>query len=170
MIPSGTHNATIVEHARSVAGTGTKQLAVLFDIAGQGTITGYLYFSDAALPLAEQQLRAMGWDPTERGWPIEELNGTGMLSGRECPVRVESEAGRDGVNRARVRWIGDSAGGLAIKEAMDGGQATTFGASLRSRLQALGKITPQASPAGAPSLPPQSAAPPQGGSEEAPPF
>lgn len=133
MLDAGTYRAKAVEGALGETDTGKEQIAVRFellDVEGQ-FITWYGYFTDKTLETTFKAIRTAGW----KGQDLADLSD---LSGQDVPevmLVIEHETDQQGKPRARVRWV-NSAGGLALKKALDGNKAKTFAAKMRGKLAA----------------------------------
>lgn len=142
-IPPGRYQATVTASALGKAQMGSEQLAIGLDVhlgdeAQSQPMTWYGYFSDKAWPITEKALKALGWNPAEHDFRLDELNPAEPtetpLKGAECTVVIEDDPTESDPDRVVVRWINGSGGGIALKERMDGATASAFTGSLRSRL------------------------------------
>ncbi len=134
MLEEGRYKAKAIEAALGVAGTGTEQVGVAFEItegpAKGYEITWYGHFTPKALERTLESLRYCGWE----GDDITDLRGIGKS---EVQLVIEHEEKNDGTMQARVKWVNRS-GGLAMKERMNAGQAAGLakrikGAAVASR-------------------------------------
>jgi hypothetical protein len=156
MIQRQTAKARAVEWALGTTGTGKEQIAIRFQILegedmGQ-YITYYGYFTEATLERTLESLDHCGWE----GDNLTDLTG---LDKNDVHIVIDHEPDEEGKLRARVRWI-NSAGGIALKDRMDPGQAAAFAARMRGEVIARRARKGTAKPAAAPA---QRTAPNSGG-------
>ena len=109
---NGKYRARAVDSGLGKAKTGTEQVAVNFELIGDGAekglhITWYGYFTDKAYEMAVKALRACGWqgsDPTE----LDSFAASG-LGANEVELDIEQETSTDpqgqSTTRARVKWV-----------------------------------------------------------------
>lgn len=139
MIEPGFYKAKAVTWALGKASTGKEQVAVefaLYDADGvEGPhLTWFGYFTDNTFESTLKALRTCGW----KGADLSDLQG---LDANEVQLVIEHEV-YDGKTRARVRWVNAlNAGGLALKEQMDGAEAKVFAAKMRSHIAAFDQST-----------------------------
>lgn len=126
---NGKWRAAVVSGHLTVAKTGTEQIAVKFGLRSgpdEGSeITEYLALTDKALPYTLEKLRTCGW----QGDNVEDLSSLGG----EVDITIADEVGRDGVARARVKYIDPpGAAGTPVPEGV--------GAKWREKIRALGGV------------------------------
>ena len=114
------------------------QLAVTFDTddAEHPTLTGYLFFSDAAMEVTERALRALGWDPLEQNWAIDDLIASDDIMGAKVSLTCAFEE-YEGKRRFKVKFINELGGG-SLKERLSDDEARAFTAGLRQKLGVTG--------------------------------
>lgn len=179
MIEQGKYRGRAREWALGVAGTGTKQIGVVFDLIDKPgeAITWYGYFTDKAFDRTIESMRHCGWE----GVDLSDLAG---MDRNEVILVVEHEPETDESGtplndengnprmRARVRWV-NSQGGLAMANALEGNDLAAFAAQMRGRIAALDPRQARAKPAARPSSgqaqrPPTRAGTPDGRPEPPP--
>lgn len=133
MIEAGYYPMRVVEADLGYTSKQRPQVALLLEIkagahAGEA-YTWYGHFTDAARMRTIQSLRTLGW----KGDDISEL---GTLIGGEAQCSIQIEPDLDGVDRARVGFIGR--GNLAMKERMSDEQKKAFAASLKGLILSMG--------------------------------
>lgn len=139
LLDPGTYRARAVEGALGTTSKGKEQVAVKFDLLdfpGQ-TITWFGYFTDATTNSTIRALRTAGWKGTD-------LSDLTDLSNPETPevwLVIEHDT-YEGKTTAKVRWV-NSAGGLAMKNSMDSGQAKIFAARMRDKVAAFDAVAKQ---------------------------
>ncbi len=123
--------------------TGKEQLAITFDHddTSYPSVTKYLFFTDASLPITRDDLAALGWDPEANAWAIDELLASGSLIGARADLVCAYEE-YNGKRTLKVKFInapGERRG--ALKDRMTPDQAKSFTSSLRNRLGVTGGAT-----------------------------
>lgn len=131
-IPIGRHPARGIEAKFGKAGTGTPEIAVLFELtegAAKGhRITWHGYFSDRAQQRTFEALRYMGW----QGDDLLTLNGP-LASVADQEVELDcGEEEYDGKLHIKVNWVNRLGGGVALKEEMGADELRKFAASMKS--------------------------------------
>lgn len=135
MVSAGQKFAKVTAHALGRAGTGNEQIAISFDVEGEGSITWYGYFTDAAYKTTERALIALGWNPEENNYAFDQLNETEILVGAEAMLVCEDDEDQEGRPVVRVRWVNSpNGGGVALKERLTAEEASSFAANLRKRI------------------------------------
>jgi hypothetical protein len=135
-LEAGTYRACALEGALGLTNTGKEQVAVKFDLLdfpGQ-TITWYGYFTDNTTQSTFRGLRTAGW----KGSDLSDLSDLSNPAGPEVYLVIERET-YQGKTTAKVRWV-NSAGGLALKNAMVPEQAKAFAARMRDQLAAFDAV------------------------------
>lgn len=130
-IHPGRNEVTVADHALGRTSKGKEQIAVTFADDSGDRIVWYGFFSEKAIETTEKALTAIGWNPTENGWRIEELNGTNRLVGNPASIVCEEDT-YEGKTRLKVRWV-NTPGGGALREVMTDDEAKAFGESLRKQ-------------------------------------
>lgn len=142
-IQPGRYLGTVTSSCLGRAGNGTEQLAIGFDVhlgVDQQSVpmTWYGFFTDKAWETTERALRALGWEPSEHDYRLDELNPADPydtpIKGAQAQLVLEHEDDGEGGQRIRIRWVNSVNGGLVVKERMDPGTAAEFSQTLRSRL------------------------------------
>lgn len=115
-----------------VAGTGTEQIKVTFEITQEGPRKGeqhdwFGYFTDATTQRTLDALEYAGWD----GDSLEHPQGLGRL---ECEI-VLGEEEYNGENKIKVQWV-NRPGGVGMKNVMTADEAKTFNDRMRSEIAA----------------------------------
>jgi hypothetical protein len=136
MLQAGKYRARAVGAALGKTGTGKEQIAVEFDLLDhQGdSITWYgLFHNEEAFEITMKGLRTAGFqgdDISDFGWI------------QACPevVLVVVNEEYQGQTKAKVRFI-NSAGGVAMKEALDEGSAAAFAKSMKGRIAAFNRAS-----------------------------
>lgn len=156
MIEQGKYRGRAREWALGIAGTGTKQIGVVFDILDMPgeKISWYGYFTDGAFDRTIESMRHCGWE----GVDLTDLSG---MDRNEVILVVEHEPVTDASGtplndesghprmRAKVRWV-NSQGGLAMANALEGNDLAAFAAQMRGRIAALDPRQARARPAARP--------------------
>jgi len=138
----GNYRARAVEGALGLTQGGKEQVAVKFsllDFAGK-TITWFGFFTENTTQSTFRALRTAGW----RGQDLADLADLSNPENPEVLLVIEHETYKDKVT-AKVRWV-NSAGGLALKNAMAPEQAKTFSARMREQVAAFDAATKQGAP------------------------
>jgi hypothetical protein len=157
---AGTFQVRAVEAALGLAGNGTEQVAVLFEVIEEGEhkgkrITWYGYFTDAALARTIESLRHAGWQGAD-------LGDLSTIGSAECSIVVDWES-YEGSDHLRVKWVNaGGSGGLALKTRMDEAAKRAFAARMKGRVIAAsgGKGAAKASAPAAGGRPAAQARPP----------
>lgn len=146
MIPAGKYIGTPVGAALGTTSSGKEQIAIQFefiDPVGE-RLTWYGYFTDAAFERTIEQLRACGWT----GSSLDEFAADHLPAGvdRQVELVVQHEE-YQGKTQVRLAFVNSIGAGLALKSAMDAGQARAFAAKMKGRIAALsGGVPPAARP------------------------
>lgn len=162
-LDAGTYRARAVEAELGLAGNGSEQVALLFEIVEDGPhfgerITWYGYFTQGTFARTIESLRHAGW----QGDDLADLSTVGS---KECSIVLEWESyeGRDSL---RVKWVNAGGGGMALKRRMDDAGKRAFAARMRGQVVAAsgGRAASSARPAPSrpaprPNAPPPRAAP-----------
>jgi len=131
-IQPGTYRARGVTAALGLTSKGSEQVAVeltLLEGENEGkSITWYGYFTDKTTERTLDSLRHLGWE----GDDLADLTG---IDRNEVNVVIEDEQDDRGEYRSRVRWI-NRAGGLALKERLQGDQLKAFSARMKGAVLA----------------------------------
>lgn len=132
-LDAGTYRARAVEAELGLAGNGSEQVAVLFEIVEDGQhfgerITWYGYFTQGTFARTIESLRHAGW----QGDDLADLSTVGS---KECSIVLEWESyeGRDSL---RVKWVNAGGGGMALKRRMDDAGKRAFAAKMRGQVVA----------------------------------
>jgi len=139
-------DGTVKSYGLGKTGTGKVQLAITFDTTSEEhpIVTAYLYFTDAAMEVTERALRALGWDPVENQWKIDDLVMGGDIMGAKASLTCAFDTYED-KRRFKVKFINDTDGG-GLKERLSDDEARSFAASLRQKLGVTGGALKKASP------------------------
>ncbi len=132
LLDPGTYRARSIDGALGTTSKGKEQVAVKFDLLdfpGQ-SITWFGYFTDATTNSTFRALRTAGW----KGQDLSDLSDLQNPEGPEVWLVIEHDT-YEGKTTAKVRWV-NSAGGLAMKNAMEVDQAKTFAARMREKVAA----------------------------------
>ena len=140
--------ATVAALSLGKTSTGKTQLAITFETT-QGKLTVYKYFTDAAMPYTEADLRTLGWDPQENGWRVDDLLESQEIVGNVCNLVCGYED-YNGKQTLKVKFINDVNGGGGMNEKLSPDDAKAFTNSLRQQLGVTGgakrKAAPKAKP------------------------
>jgi hypothetical protein len=133
LITPGTYTARAVESGLGKTQGGKPQVAIRFQITQDGDwkgqyLTWYGSFTDKAREITFKALDSAGWG----GESLRDLSGIGSC---ECAIVVEHEADREGLNRARIRWV-NRIGGLSVKDQMSGSEVDDLDRQLRGDMLA----------------------------------
>lgn len=131
MLDAGTYRARAVQAALGEAGTGTEQVAVLFellDVPGK-QLTWYGYWTEATWERTVDSLRIAGWT----GSDISDLSELSSPAAPEVFIVVTHDPDQNGVMRERVRWV-NRTNGLQLKKTMDPGKAKAFATRVRAQI------------------------------------
>lgn len=130
----GHYKARAVEGDFGVAGTGTKQIAVLFEItdgeAHGERVTWYGYFTQATAERTIESLRHCGCT-----FPNDAIDNLDGLTANEVGLVVEQEADDDGT-RTRVRWVNRLSSGIALGSRLDAAAKRSFADEMRGFVMA----------------------------------
>jgi hypothetical protein len=142
--------ARAINAAVGRAGTGTHQIAIEFEyLDEQGGITYYGPLSDAAFPYTMKAIRAAGFEG-------DDLSDLSSLTNETTPevVLVIAPDTYNGKTTLKVKFI-NSAGGLAMKDALQGDDLKTFARRMKGQIVAFdrGADAPKAAPRRAPPPP-----------------
>lgn len=174
----------VLASALGRASTGTEQVAVQFEYVDPQSretrsITWYGYFSsEKAQEIADDALKALGWDPAKNGWNYYVLNDDSPeqnpILGKTAQLVLGMDEDLDGNPQLRVKFV-NSGGGLAMKERMDPDAAKAFSAKMRARVGGVAPSAPRPQPAAprpapAPAAKPNLGAPIAGVDEDSIPF
>jgi hypothetical protein len=144
LLAEGDYRAKAIDAQLSFTSKGTEQVAVRFaliDFPNQ-TITWWGYFSEAAFDIAMKGLRAAGF----KGNDLADLSSLSEERSPEVVLVVAHETYKDKVS-ARVKFI-NSAGGMALKDALQPDQAKAFAERMKGKVLAFDQSAgaPPASP------------------------
>lgn len=128
----GSYKARAVSSVLGVAGTGTEQVAVTFEITADGPRKGeqhvwYGFFTDATTSRTLESLETAGWDGDSLDKPV----GLGRI---ECEV-VLGEEEYNGDMKVRVQWVNRPGGG-GVKNIMTPDEAKSFNERMRGEIAA----------------------------------
>lgn len=152
MIAPGKYLGTPVSAALGFTSSGKEQIAVQFEFlepAGE-KLTWYGFFTDATFDRTIESLRACGWT----GSSLDEFSAEALPAGvnRQVELVVTHEE-YNGKTSARIAFVNNVGGGMALKSAMSSDQARAFAAKMKGRIAALSggvppaaKTTPRATP------------------------
>jgi hypothetical protein len=137
------NEATVESVALSKTSAGKPQLCITFDTGDEPRhVTAYRFFTDASLPYTEKDLRALGWDPVENAWRIDDLVELEPIRGNKADLTCaweEYEKSDGTVSKSlKVKFINPVGGGGAVRDRMDANEAKTFAAQLRQKLGVTG--------------------------------
>lgn len=140
--------ARAINAAVGKASTGTPQIAIEFEFLDeQGGITYYGPLSDAAFPYTMKAIRAAGFAG-------DDLSDLSSLTNETTPevVLVIGPEEYNGKITLKVKFI-NSAGGLAMKDALQGDDLKTFARQMKGKIIAFDRSAgaPKAAPRRAPS-------------------
>lgn len=110
-----------------VAGTGTPQVGVMFELLDrQGeTISWYGFLTDKSIEITVRGLRACGWEGVE----LSDLSG---LDKNEVVLVIENET-YEGKTIPKVRFV-NSSGGLTMNNVLEGNELQAFSAQMRAKI------------------------------------
>jgi hypothetical protein len=128
----GTYKARAVNSVLGVAGTGTEQIVVTFEITQEGPRKGeqhawYGFFTDNTTSRTLDSLENAGWD----GDSLEKPQGLGRV---ECDI-VLGEEEYNGETKIRVQWV-NKPGGSGVKNVMSPDEAKSFNERMRGEIAA----------------------------------
>ena len=131
-------DGTVKSYGLGKTSRGNVQLAVTFDTdsSEHPAVTGYLFFSEAAMEVTERALRALGWDPLEQNWAIDDLIASDDIIGAKVSLTCAYEEW-EGKQRFKVKFINEVGGGT-LKERLSDDEARAFTAGLRQKLGVTG--------------------------------
>jgi hypothetical protein len=144
--------ARAISAAIGAAGTGTRQIGIEFEYLDEaGGITYYGPLTDAAFPYTMKAIRAAGF----QGDDLSDLSSLTNETTPEVVLVIEPEEYPKGSGKftRKVKFI-NSAGGLAMKDALQGDDLKTFARQMKGKIVAFDRS------AGAPKAAPRRAAPP----------
>lgn len=150
----GHYKARAIEGDFGVAGTGTKQIAVLFEItdgeARGERITWYGYFTQNTAERTIESLRHCGCT-----FPNDSIDDLSGLSDNEVGLVLEHESDEHGPVRVRVRWVNRLNGGVALGARLDAVQKRSFAEEMRGFVMASRTKNGAAAPTPQPAAKPQ---------------
>jgi len=128
----GTYKARAIGSVLGVAGTGTEQIVVTFEITSEGSRKGeqyawYGFFTDATTSRTLDALENAGWD----GESLENPAGLGRV---ECEI-VLGEEEYNGETKVRVQWVNKPGGG-GVKNVMSPQEAKSFNERMKGEIAA----------------------------------
>jgi hypothetical protein len=128
----GTYKARAINSVLGVAGTGTEQIVVTFEITQDGPRKGeqhawYGFFTDATTSRTLDSLESAGWD----GDSLEKPQGLGRI---ECEI-VLGEEEYNGETKVRIQWVNKPGGG-GVKNVMSPEEAKSFNERMRGEIAA----------------------------------
>lgn len=136
LLDAGTYRARSISAALGTTNGGKPQVAVKFsllDFPGE-SITWFGYFTESTENSTLRALRTAGWT----GEDLSDLAELQNPEGPEVWLVIEHET-YENKTRAKVRWV-NSAGGLAMKNAMEGDAAKTFAARMKDKVRAFDAV------------------------------
>ncbi len=123
------------------AGTGTRQVAVSFEVtdgeAKGAHITWYGFFTQSTGERTLESLRHCGC--TFPGDVLTDLTGLGST---EVELVIEEEEGENGAVRPRVRWVNRIGGGVALGSRMTEAEKRQFSAEMRGFVVSSRQVQP----------------------------
>jgi hypothetical protein len=173
MLAPGKYRGRPVAAALGLASTGTEQIAVQFDLVDPPgeRITWYGYFTDATTERTIESLRHCGWRDPNNDLSV-------FVAGEPLPVGFDQEVelvvqqeAYNGKTQTKVAFV-NGGGGLALKNALDKGQAQSFAERMKRQIDALdraagrpsgGSAAPRQAPRTTGARQTQAAPPPQDG-------
>lgn len=146
MLDPGKYRARAIEGAIGETSTEKEQVTVLFellDVPGK-TITWYGYWTEATWERTIEALRTMGWT----GSDIDDLSELSDPSMPEVYLVIDQEPNEKGVLREKVKWVNKSAGGLAMKTALEPTKARAFAERVKAQIALFDQQHGHAAPQG----------------------
>lgn len=138
-LQNGRYRARAVDAVLGIADTGTKQVAVLFellDMPGQ-SIPWYGYFTEKTEDRTLESLMHAGW----HGDDLSNLMCDG-LGESEVSLVVEQEQDQQGEWRPRVKWVNALGAGALVKNEMTDVDKVAFAQKMRAKvMQKRAKMT-----------------------------
>jgi hypothetical protein len=128
LIENGRYRARAIDAVLGVADTGTKQVAVLFDLLDHPghAIAWYGYFTEKTEERTIESLIHAGWT----GDNLASLDGLGST---EVQLVVEHEQNQKGEVIARVKWVNAAGAGALVKTEMDVATRLQFAEQMRGK-------------------------------------
>jgi hypothetical protein len=126
----GTYLAKVRNAELSMSSTGKEQVAVTFEVEGQGTITWYGYFTEDAVKWTLDALENCGFTG-------DDITALEQCKGHEAEIVVEDDEYKGKV-RSKVKWV-NSAGGPRLAPMTKAGKvdfANKLKGKLRARVEA----------------------------------
>lgn len=123
--------ARAINAAVGKASTGTPQIAIEFELLDEaGGITYYGPLSDAAFPYTMKAIRTAGFEG-------DDLSDLSSLTAEDAPevVLVIGPEEYNGKTTLKVKFI-NSAGGLALKDALQGDELSAFARKMKGKIAA----------------------------------
>lgn len=130
MITLGKHRARAVEWNIGVAGTGTMQVGILFellDLPGE-TIDWFGFFTDASCNRTVRSMQSCGWVGND-------LNDMSGMGDKEVQLVIEEEE-YDGKKRLKVKFV-NSPGGLRMSRVLSPDELRVFAAEMKPKIEAI---------------------------------
>ena len=139
-----TYNAIARACSLGTAKTGTKQVAVTFEVVSQDehqgeTIAWIGSMTDKTWERTIESLQHCGW----QGDDLTELadldaDGAARLLSAEVQIVCEPEADQDGNDRLRVKWVNKpGAGRFAFKAKLEGAELRSFAAEMKNSIRGM---------------------------------
>lgn len=123
------YRARAIEGDYGKAGTGTEQVAILFDLENGERLTWYGFLSDKSIDRTLEALKACG---------VQDLETLAGLGSQEVEVEVEDDEW-DGKPRRRVAFVNAlGSGAIRMKEKLPEGARKAFAASMKGKWLAMG--------------------------------
>ena len=125
---------------------GKPQLAITFNTGGDPEhVVVYRFFTDAAMPYTEKDLRTLGWDPIVNAWRIDDLVDLEPIRGNKVDLVCAYEE-YENKSRLKVKFI-NTCGSGGMKDRMEPDEAKAFTTQLRARLGVTGGAARRPTPA-----------------------
>lgn len=135
-LENGRYRARAIDAMLGTADTGTKQVAVLFDLLDvpNTQIAWYGFFTEKTYKRTIESLIVAGW----AGDNIADLMAQGLGS-TEVSLVVENEQDQHGQWRPRVKWVNAPGAGVMVKNEMTDAEKIDFAKRLRGQVLAVRK-------------------------------
>lgn len=131
-LQNGRYRARAVDAVLGIADTGTKQVAVLFellDMPGQ-SIPWYGYFTEKTEDRTLESLMHAGW----HGDDLSNLMRDGLGESEVTLVVEQEQDQKTGEFRARVKWVNALGAGALVKNEMTDGDKLAFAQKMRAKV------------------------------------
>jgi hypothetical protein len=129
MIAKGKYRARAIEHQFGIAGTGTDQIAVAFEILDEGEFQGHsiTWFGALTKDAIDGTIKAL----RTCGWAGDDLASPDGLERNEVELDIVHDT-YNGKTAAKVKWVNRIGGGIVFKHQMTAAQIAAIAAKYKA--------------------------------------